>query len=665
MNKKIWLSIVTLCLVICLVLSFGACKKKNKDSSATNETSYNEGDSGNSSDVDEDPPVALTPEQQKALIAETLTGLSVADILGGISLPEEMSNELSDAVDKLADIFNTVLNYGKKYALNIYHEEVGEALAKDYDVSVAMGNGQIALNVTQYDYDETEGESSSLTTFHLVNKNGDLYVVPFGEVEGALYAFNVNEAINYVKGVLSGETKIEFEDVIGTGIIPPDVAEQIVPVVESILNYKLPALTAEDLKTDNGFYYLDKEYLTNVMTGLIDKIAVAVHASAEEISEVKTVIPTVINWLNLHIGFKADSKGINALLVALTPDNDMFDQIEAPIKDLNVRFEYNGLRAFESCSLNASMTMLRDYYDYYYDEFEEEVEIHELVEMGTLAIDFTANKQGANGTFDVVIAGEEEPANIHGELTYAVGKKLELDVNIANSGMGYAFGAENDNVNFDFIVEKKNGGYALDAKLGIEGYANVIDITAGYGDKTANVKEFWANFYIDPEFADMFGFPIFDLRAEGTVSAEGTVAFDVAFEVSGYDYEDYYDDEMMGWVDYDVEYTQVFKANGSFNLGYVFQQGKVPVNITVEHGYKDIVITQYGEEVPVEDYVFVMKSTVHSLNSESMRIVISAETVVDATGTTLTVTIEIQAVMQDDNPEQGWSAGDWVTGMAG
>ena len=56
--------------------------------------------------------------------------------------------------------------------------------------------------------------------------------------------------------------------------------------------------------------------------------------------------------------------------------------------------------------------------------------------------------------------------------------------------MGYAFGAENDNVNFDFIVEKKNGGYALDAKLGIEGYANVIDITAGYGDKTANVKEF-------------------------------------------------------------------------------------------------------------------------------------------------------------------------------
>ncbi|MBP5308779.1 MAG: hypothetical protein J6Z34_06560, partial [Clostridia bacterium] len=49
----------------------------------------------------------------------------------------------------------------------------------------------------------------------------------------------------------------------------------------------------------------------------------------------------------------------------------------------------------------------------------------------------------------------------------------------------------------------------------------------------------------------------------------------------------------------------------------------------------------------------------------SMLIVISSENVVDATGTTLKVTFEIQAVMQEDNPEQGWSAGDWVTGMAG
>ena len=187
MTKKLLLAIVSLCLVVCLVLSFGACKK-NKDNSSTStveEESTGSSDSGSGNSSGDNETVELTPAQQKEKIAESVTNFTLAEVLQSGSLPEGYGEELSNAVDEINSFISNVFTYGKKYTVEVSHKESDEKEHKDSAVSLALGNGQVALNTSNYHVDndeESEFYGSDVeeegVNYYLVNKDGDIYVVP-------------------------------------------------------------------------------------------------------------------------------------------------------------------------------------------------------------------------------------------------------------------------------------------------------------------------------------------------------------------------------------------------------------------------------------------------------------------------------------------------------
>ena len=232
MTKKILLFIVSLCLVLCFVLSSCSCGGDNtpKTDETTKDTNVEENEE----------PKELTAEEQKAKIAETLSNLKVAD-LAQISIDSKIKDELAPVVDELSGLINTVLSYGKKYSFTTSYENLIEGEiqeTKTLEGNIALGDGQIAVNLVEYSENSVAYETNSddgeeelsvndakehKKSFNIVNKDGDTYIIPDGMVEKAIYFANINEILATVKDYLSKETKFGFEDTLN--MVPADVLE--------------------------------------------------------------------------------------------------------------------------------------------------------------------------------------------------------------------------------------------------------------------------------------------------------------------------------------------------------------------------------------------------------------------------------------------------------
>ena len=453
-----------------------------------------------------------------------------------------------------------------------------------------------------------------------------------------------------VKGFLSGETKVDLESVLG--MLPEEVAGTAAPVLEFVKSYQFPALTVSDFVEAEGFYCVSNDYLIKVVEDVMVKGSAAMgeEISDDDVQEKMEIVKTVIASLNIKLGFKADAYGVNALLLEVKPANEFLVGMQAPVQDVEVRFELNGLRAFESCTAKAAFTPVN------WDEDEDGNPV--CVELGSFTANFSADKNGAHAVVDVAVNMGETPITINGALDYVAGSKCELDVSVVGSGLTYMFNqeAERDQINIDVLFEKKAGGFSLNAAVGIEDYGELIKANAHFYDGAAGEKDFGVTLYVDPTISEILNIPAIDVKVVGTYK-EGKITFE-----KSHIYMPEYDYEYSIWVNADnykadarVNYTVCIDFEGYIDL-HDFLNAKVGADFTLTRTYEDIEVTgnYYDDDNSyslTDDMIDVIKD---KYNYDAQRMWIHTENIAGGSK----IIAEMQLKMRE-----GEHAGEFDTGM--
>ncbi|MBQ7164463.1 MAG: hypothetical protein IJR61_03955, partial [Clostridia bacterium] len=355
-----------------------------------------------------------------------------------------------------------------------------------------------------------------------------------------------------------------------------------------VKSYQFPALTVSDFVEAEGFYCVSNDYLIKVVEDVMVKGSAAMgeEISDDDVQEKMEIVKNVIVNLNIKLGFKADAYGVNALLLEVKPSHEFLEGMQAPVKNVEVRFELNGLRAFESCTAKAAFTPVN-----WRDDEGEGAPV--AVELGSFTANFSADKNGAHAVVDVAVNMGETPITINGALDYVAGSKCELDVSVVGSGLTYMFNdeAERDQINIYVLFEKKAGGFSLNAAVGIEGYGELIKANAHFYDGAAGEKDFGVTLYVDPTISEILNIPAIDVKVVGTYK-EGKITFE-----KSHIYMPEHDYENSVWVNADryevyarVNYTVCIDFEGYIDL-HDFLNAKVGADFTLTRTYEDIEVT--------------------------------------------------------------------------
>ena len=441
--KKVLLLILALILVMTFVLV--SCGNSDETvNESTPATSQGEEEGQNNTQPASD-------NEQKTAIKANVGNMTLGDLMYPGKTIENAIPETITGYDVEA-LAKSLFTLGKRLEVSVKNNDKLEGT-----VVAELADNQVYLNSTSYDED---GKPEHPSTFHIVNKDGDVYFYSDNDVEQAKFVLKLSEIANLKTIVNSLEEVLTPENIMGSALENSDSAASVMAILDLVADYKFPELTDADLVKEGDFFILSQEYLLKVVNGVMDKIAAGMTKAvasapgmdAEAVASInaaKQQVAQMLPMLNLKIGFQASAEVITGVKFAINPVADLTRGMG--LIEIYVDLEYKGLQQFESLKANAKAVS------------------GDAGSTVTSLVNVDVDKAHADLT---VLAKGDEKKLVDVSFKSVFGSSYELKAFVDKTIMG---GEDSVDLNADVTLKKENNAWNLDAEVkgGDRGYIKV------------------------------------------------------------------------------------------------------------------------------------------------------------------------------------------------